>query len=122
MVSDKNAPFCPVASVVQTIAGRWKLIILHWLIQGPRRFNQLQRDLGPITHRTLARQLREMQEDGIVERKDFRTVPPHVEYSLTPLGQSLSPVLKAMQDWAMIRQKSVGAAIAPAQHGSSDRP
>ncbi|VAV99531.1 Transcriptional regulator, HxlR family [hydrothermal vent metagenome] len=108
MATEKSAPFCPVASVVDTIAGRWKLIILHWLIQGPRRFNQLQRDLGAITHRTLSRQLREMEEDGIVHRKDFRTVPPHVEYSLTPLGQSLSPVLKAMQDWAMVRKRALG--------------
>ena len=95
MNSDLNPAFCPVTGVVQIIGGRWKLIILHWLLQGPRRFNQLQRELGTITHRTLTRQLRELEQADIVHRKDFGTVPPHVEYSLTPSGQSLSPIRRA---------------------------
>lgn len=110
MKSDYKVPFCPVESVVNVIGGRWKLIILHWLMDGTRRFNQLQRELGSITHRTLSRQLRELEQDGIVHRKDFGTVPPHVEYSLTPLGRSLSPVMNAMHDWANIREKELQGA------------
>ncbi len=102
-------PFCPVETVVQILAGRWKLVILHWLMQGTRRFNQLQRDLNPITHRTLARQLRELETAGIVHRKNFHTVPPRVEYSLTPLGKSLSPVLNAMHDWAHDHENELNA-------------
>ena len=74
---------------------------LFWLLQGKRRFNQLQRDLSGITHRTLAKQLKEMEADGLVEREDFGEIPPRVEYRLTPLERSLEPVLAAMHEWAL---------------------
>lgn len=92
---------CQVATLIDAMAGRWKLAILYWLLKGPCRFNQLQRQLGSITHRTLTRQLNELIERGFVERKDFETVPPHVEYSLTPLGHTLVPVFEAMHTWAI---------------------
>ncbi len=91
---------CHMEAVLSAITGRWKLLIIYWLIQGPCRFNQLQRHLGSITHRTLTRQLNELQAVGFVSRKDFRTIPPHVEYSLTTLGHSLMPLLEAMRDWS----------------------
>ncbi|MEM7302893.1 MAG: helix-turn-helix domain-containing protein [Pseudomonadota bacterium] len=91
---------CLIEPLVSTISGRWKLLIIYWLAQRRFRFNELQRNLGSITHRTLARQLTELQEVGFVSRKDFRTIPPHVEYSLTPMGQSLIPVLQTMHEWA----------------------
>jgi DNA-binding HxlR family transcriptional regulator len=69
------------------------------LLQGTRRFNQLQRDLGRITHRTLSQQLKQMETDGLVERRDFGEIPPRVEYCLTPLGRSLKPVLISMHAW-----------------------
>ena len=94
---DKN---CLVEPLIEAISGKWKLLVIYWLAQEKSRFNQLQRNLGNITHRTLTRQLNELQEAGIVSRKDFKTIPPHVEYSLTPLGQSLIPLLRAMHDWA----------------------
>ncbi len=93
-------PSCPAEVAMALLAGRWKLMIIYWLLQGTRRFNELQRDLGGITHRTLARTLREMEADGLVRRHDHGTIPPRVDYSLTPKGQSLAPVLVAMQDWA----------------------
>lgn len=92
---------CHIEQLVQMLAGRWKLLIIFWLVQGPCRFNSLQRKLGLITHRTLARQLNELADVGFVERKDFKTVPPHVEYSLTDLGHSFIPVLKTMHEWAV---------------------
>ncbi len=91
---------CLVEPLISAISGRWKLLVIYWLAQETSRFNQLQRNLGNITHRTLTRQLIELQEAGFVARKDFKTIPPHVEYSLTPLGQSLIPLLQAMHDWA----------------------
>lgn len=93
---------CLIEPLVSAISGRWKLLIIYWLSHKTRRFNQLQRDLGNITHRTLTRQLSELQEVGFVSRKDFKSIPPHVEYSLTPLGQSLIPLLQAMHDWVAI--------------------
>lgn len=91
---------CRIEALIAAISGRWKLLIIFWLAQGSCRFNQLQRNLGRITHRTLTRQLVELQDAGFVLRKDFKTIPPHVEYSLTPLGESLIPLLKQMHDWA----------------------
>lgn len=91
---------CRIEALIAAISGRWKLLIIFWLAQGDCRFNQLQRNLGRITHRTLTRQLTELQQTGFVHREDFNTIPPHVEYSLTPLGQSLIPLLQGMHDWA----------------------
>ena len=92
---------CPTEITLDVISGRWKVMVIFWLLQDKRRFNQLQRDLAGITHRTLAKQLREMEADGLVEREDFGEIPPRVEYRLTPLGRSLEPVLAAMHEWAL---------------------
>lgn len=91
---------CPTETVLDLIAGRWTVLAIWWLLQGPRRFNQLQRDLAGITHRTLSRLLKDMEADGLVTRQDFGEIPPRVEYSLTARGRSLEPVLMAMDDWA----------------------
>jgi DNA-binding HxlR family transcriptional regulator len=92
---------CPTEITLDVIAGRWKVMVIFWLLQDKRRFNQLQRDLSGITHRTLAKQLKEMEAGGLVEREDFGEIPPRVEYRLTPLGRSLEPVLAAMHEWAL---------------------
>ena len=91
---------CLIEPLVEAISGKWKLLIIYWLAQETMRFNQLQRQLGRITHRTLTRQLSELHTDGFVSRKDFKTIPPRVEYSLTPLGRSLIPLLQTMHEWA----------------------
>ena len=92
---------CPAEYTLLLIAGRWKPLVIHWLLDGPKRFNHLQRSLGPITHRTLSRTLKEMEQDGLVQRIDYGEIPPRVDYRLTPLGASLEPVLRAMHDWAL---------------------
>jgi DNA-binding HxlR family transcriptional regulator len=92
---------CPTELTLNVIAGRWKVMVIYWLLKGERRFNQLQRELVTITHRTLAKQLREMETAGLVERHDHGTIPPRVDYRLTPLGRSLEPVLMAMHAWAL---------------------
>ncbi len=97
-MSVKNVS-CPVEATMEVIAGRWKILIIHQLLEDTKRFNQLQRELGGITHRTLAKQLREMEERGLIKRKDYQEIPPRVEYSLTSLGRSLERVLLAMHAW-----------------------
>jgi len=90
---------CPVEKTLALIDGRWKVLAIYYLLQGTKRFNELRRLLPGITHRTLTRQLREMESAGLIARKVYPEVPPKVEYSLTPLGRSLEPVLMAMHAW-----------------------
>jgi DNA-binding HxlR family transcriptional regulator len=86
-------------ATIRVIEGRWKVLVLHHLLEGTLRFNEVQRKVPESTPRTLAKQLREMERDGIVRRKAFPEVPPRVEYSLTRLGRSLEPILLAMHEW-----------------------
>lgn len=95
----KKDAFCPVEVTLDLISGKWKVMIIYYLLDGTKRFNQLQRDLNGITHRTLSKQLKEMEDDGIIIRTDYGEIPPRVEYSLSALGQSLKPVLTAMHKW-----------------------
>lgn len=99
MATSRKAVGCPVETTLRVIAGRWKVLVLHYLLQGTRRFNELNRNLAGISPRTLAKQLRELEHDGILRRKVFPEIPPKVEYSLTPLGRSLEPVLSSMHAW-----------------------
>ncbi|HEY7544105.1 MAG TPA: winged helix-turn-helix transcriptional regulator [Blastocatellia bacterium] len=84
------------------IGGRWKTPILYHLFQGEKRFSELRRRLKPITQKMLTQQLREMERDGLVHREVFPEVPPRVEYSLTPLGETLRPVIDAMCRWGIM--------------------
>ena len=95
----KDYVFCPVETTLGVIAGKWKVMIIYYLLQGKRRFNRLQRELGGISHRTLTKQLREMERQGIVLREDYGEIPPRVEYSLSPLGASLEDILLEMHQW-----------------------
>ena len=97
--TSKKAISCPVETTLGIIGGRWKVLVLHELLGGVRRFNELDRKLPGISNRTLSRQLRELEADGVVHRKVYRQVPPKVEYRLTELGESLEPILLAMHDW-----------------------
>jgi DNA-binding HxlR family transcriptional regulator len=96
---------CPVEATLKIIGGRWKVLIIHFLFDEPKRFGELTRSLGGISARTLSKQLRELEDDGVVNRKDFREIPPKVEYSLTTLGQSLEPVLLSMEEWGTMVEK-----------------
>ncbi len=77
---------CPTEQTLDLVSGRWKVMVIYWLLKGDRRFNQLQRDLSGISHRTLTKQLRELEADGLVERHDFLEIPPRVEYRLSSLA------------------------------------
>jgi DNA-binding HxlR family transcriptional regulator len=91
---------CPVETAIEIIGGRWKVLILQELFGGTRRFSELHRALSGVSHRTLTQQLRELESHGIVRRKVHRQVPPKVEYSLTPVGETLQPVIAVMHEWA----------------------
>lgn len=92
---------CPVERTLEVIGGRWKVLILRELFQGVKRFNELQRAVSGITQKMLTQQLREMESDGIVHREIYLQVPPKVEYSLTPLGKSLKPIIDSMHEWGI---------------------
>ncbi|MCU0543854.1 MAG: helix-turn-helix transcriptional regulator [Oscillatoriaceae cyanobacterium Prado104] len=92
---------CPVERTLEVIGGRWKVLILRELFQGVKRFNELQRAVNGITQKMLTQQLREMESDGIVHREIYLQVPPKVEYSLTPLGASLKPIIDTMHEWGV---------------------
>jgi DNA-binding HxlR family transcriptional regulator len=99
---------CPTEQTLDLISGRWKAMVIYWLLKGDRRFNQLQRDLNGISHRTLTKQLRELETDGLVERHDFSEKPLRVEYRLSTLGLSLEPILLAMHEWAVAHPQVKG--------------
>ena len=96
----KKSVSCPVEVTLKVISGRWKVMIIHQLLQGTKRFNQLQRELSGVTHRTLAKALREMETQGLILRRDYKEIPPRVEYRLSPLGLTLKDILFSMHVWA----------------------
>ncbi len=97
--NDKKTVGCPVETTIAAIGGRWKVLVVHHLLEGTQRFGELARLLGGISARTLTRQLRELEDCGVIARHVYSQIPPKVEYSLTPLGRELEPVLSAMHAW-----------------------
>ena len=90
---------CPTEVTVDIIGGKWKSLILTFLLSGPRRFGEISRFLPQASKRMLTLQLRELEEDGVIHREVYREVPPKVEYSLTECGETLKPILLLMADW-----------------------
>ena len=99
MVRKEDLPACPVATTVQLIGSKWKLLILRNLLARPWRFNELQKNLEGISQKVLTDSLRSMEEDGLVTRRVYPEVPPRVEYSLSELGESMRPIIAAMEQW-----------------------
>ena len=93
MLTKEELPECPVATTVQLIGSKWNLRMRPW------RFNELKKDLDGISQKVLTDSLRSMEEDGLITRTVYPEVPPRVEYALSELGQSMSPILDAMQQW-----------------------
>lgn len=90
---------CPVHASILAIGGKWKPSILYHLCDGTFRFGVLRRQMPWISEKVLIRQLKELEADGIVRRKDFQEVPPKVEYSLTTYGLTVLPVMEVMAEW-----------------------
>ncbi|WP_372661197.1 winged helix-turn-helix transcriptional regulator [Cohnella sp.] len=93
---------CPVEFTVNMVGGKYKLLILHQLsIHKVMRFNELRRQFPDITQRTLTRQLRELESDGLINRQVYSEIPPKVEYSLSETGESLYPILLQIENWGL---------------------
>ena len=99
MLTKEELPTCPVATTVALIGSKWKLLIMRNLMARPWRFNELQRNLEGISQKVLTDSLRSMEADGIVTRTVYPEVPPRVEYALSELGESMRPIMDAMEAW-----------------------
>lgn len=98
MIDRKCLPPCPVQIILLLIGNKWKILIVRDLLEDTRRFGELQRSVG-CAQKVLTANLRELEQGGIVNRKVYAEVPPRVEYSLSPLGKTLMPILNAMAEW-----------------------
>lgn len=99
MLKKEQMPACPVATTVQLIGSKWKILILRNLLSRPWRFNELKKDLDGISQKVLTDSLRSMENDGLIIRTVYPEVPPHVEYSLSSIGESMRPIIQAMEQW-----------------------
>ena len=99
MLTKEELPACPVATTVQMIGSKWKLLIMRNLLARPWRFNELKKDLEGISQKVLTDSLRSMEADGIITRTVYPEVPPRVEYALSELGESMRPIMDAMDIW-----------------------
>lgn len=96
---DCDPAHCPIEIALEVIGGMWKVIVVRELLTGTKRYSELHRGLKHATHKMLAQQLRQLEADGVIDRKVYPQVPPKVEYSLTPLGRQLGPLLDSMNGW-----------------------
>ena len=96
---DERFGKCPYATAQSLISGKWAVMILLYLEDGPTRFNELLRKMPKMTHATLSVQLKALEERGLVKRVQYESIPPKVEYSLTEIGERFHPVIAAMETW-----------------------
>ncbi len=101
MKTKDELPDCPVATTVQLLGSKWKLLILRNLLARPWRFNELRRDLEGISQKVLTDSLRSLEEDGIITRSVYPEVPPRVEYAMSELGESMRPIFDAMEEFGI---------------------
>ncbi len=101
MLTKAALPECPVATTVQLVGSKWKLLILRNLLQRPWRFNELKKSLEGISQKVLTDSLRSMESDGIITRTVYPEVPPRVEYALSELGESMRPIIATMEQWGI---------------------
>lgn len=107
MLTRDELPACPVATTIQLIGSKWKLLIIRNLRERPWRFNELQKSLEGISQKSLTDSLRSLEADGIITRTVYPEVPPRVEYALSPLGEAMKPILDAMAQFGCNYQTMV---------------
>jgi DNA-binding HxlR family transcriptional regulator len=90
---------CGLDATLRVIAGKWKPLILYFLLQGPNRYGELKRAVRGVSDKVLIQQLKELEADGVVIRTDYKEVPPRVDYALTPLGRTLAEALEPLCAW-----------------------
>ena len=96
MTQEENCPFTIAQRLIQ---GKWAILIMHYLSEEPLRFNELLRRMPKMTHATLSNQLKQLEAEGLVIRKEYMQIPPKVEYSLSNIGKEFQPVLESIRDW-----------------------
>jgi DNA-binding HxlR family transcriptional regulator len=99
IISSLDTPTCGVAKTIRIVGAKWTMLILRDLMEGTKRFGQLEKSLTGISPKTLTQRLKDLEQDGLVLRSVFAEVPPHVEYSLTNKGKSLQAIIAAMRLW-----------------------
>ena len=107
MLTKEELPDCPVATTLQLIGNKWKMLILRNLFTRPWRFNEMQRSIPGISQKVLTDNLRALEADGIITRTVYPEVPPRVEYALSELGESMRPIIEALEAWGTGYQKMV---------------
>lgn len=123
MTSAPARYLCPVDVPLSVLGGKWKLIILFYLLQAPRRNGELRRLIPPITQKMLTQQLRELEADGIVSRTVVEQVPPKVIYDIVPAERAgLEPLLQALCDWGITRAQATGVTIEAFPSGTTAAP
>ena len=110
MLTKEELPDCPVATTVQLIGNKWKLLILRNLLVRPWRFNEMLRSIPGISQKVLTDNLRALENDGIITRTVFPEVPPRVEYALSELGNSMRPIIETMEIWGKAYQQMIRTA------------
>lgn len=120
--SDPTPGFsCGLDATLRVIAGKWKPLIIYFLVQGPNRYGALKRAVRGVSDKMLIQQLKELEADGIVLRRDYREVPPRVDYTLTPLGHSLAQALAPLCNWGSENMAEVARILAERGLWQSDR-
>jgi DNA-binding HxlR family transcriptional regulator len=118
-----NPTACPVAFTTRVLGGKWKPRIIWALIRGERlRYSELRRACPPVSDRILSKELKELEAWRLIARRDFLTVPPKTEYTLTALGETLRPVMAAMADWGLAQCDAIAEPILGPDHGQGRRP
>lgn len=108
MINSSELPACPVETTLMLIGDKWKVLILRDLMSGTKRFGELKKSVSGISQKVLTSNLRDMEENGLLSREVFPEVPPRVEYTLTELGRSMSPILDAMARWGTEYKHNAG--------------
>lgn len=99
MLTNRDLPDCPVKTTIDLIGNKWKLLIIREILNEPKRYNELYRLLDGISYKVLTDNLKQMEQDKIIIRKDYNENPPKVEYSLSSIGESLKPIINEMANW-----------------------
>lgn len=107
--TDLSAPgfSCGLDATLRVIAGKWKPLIIYFLVQGPNRYGALKRAVRGVSDKVLIQQLKELEADGIIIRRDYQEVPPRVDYTLTPLGHGLAAALAPLCEWGSANMAAV---------------
>lgn len=112
---------CPMFTAQSLIGGKWKLYLIDFLHDGPKRFGDIHRALPDVTQSMLTNTLRDLERDGLIHREVYRQVPPKVEYSLTPIAEKLVPVLKQLLDWGIFYMEQMGTYDEEVTQAAMDR-